>query len=379
MTPSEKYVSELCAKSFLPFWSFPNPIGKKNKELCDILVVCENTILIISVKDITVSNNNDELINYERWVKKAIHNSVDQIYGAERFLNSVDEILLKERKIKIKLPPKELRIIHRIAIAFGGNQDYPFHSKDFNYGFVHVLNEKSTYILLSELDTIIDFTNYLNSKINFIENKMILVPEEVDLLALYLQTKLDVSFEEDIIALDGQMWENYINSDHYTKWKDLTLGSYIWDLMIWQLYETHNNSKERRNEAEQAMRLINLETRENRAVLGEIMSDTIKNKVIARMIKPINKANHTYVFMPVNDEEWDAEIEGELILRCDVARYKIPNIQKVVGIAIGNDSKKRFRFNVVSIDIPKIDKDFENHVNTIINELGYFKNVKMLN
>ena len=80
--------------------------------------------------------------------------------------------------------------------------------------------------------------------------------------------------------------------------------------------------------------------------------------------------------MPVNDEEWDGEVQGELLLRCDVARYKIPSVQKVIGIAIGNDSKERFRFNVICIDIPEIDKDFENHVNTIINDLGYFKNIR---
>ena len=295
MTPSEKYVAELCEKSFLPFWSFPNPIGKKNKELCDVFVVCENTIIIISVKDITASENTDESINYERWIKKAIHNSVDQIYGAERFLSSTDEIFQKDRKTKIKLPPKESRIIHRIAIAFGGKQDYPFHSTDFKYGFVHVFNEKSTSIVLTELDTIVDFTNYLNSKIDFIEGKMISVPREIDLLALYLQTKFDISFKEDVVVLEGHIWEEYTSSDHYIKWKDFALGSYIWDMMIWQLYDIHNDSNERRSEAEQAIRLVNLETRENRVLLGEIMSDTIKNKVIARMIKPINNATiHTF-------------------------------------------------------------------------------------
>jgi len=65
MTTSEKYVSELCEKSFLPFWSYPNPIGKNNKELCDILIVCGDIIIIISVKDIKVSNHVDDIVNYE--------------------------------------------------------------------------------------------------------------------------------------------------------------------------------------------------------------------------------------------------------------------------------------------------------------------------
>lgn len=71
MTPSEKYVSELCEKSFLPFWSFPSPLGKKDKELCDVLVVCGNDIVIISIKDIKVSSHTDEIIQYERWQKKS--------------------------------------------------------------------------------------------------------------------------------------------------------------------------------------------------------------------------------------------------------------------------------------------------------------------
>lgn len=71
MTPSEKYVSKLCEKSFLPFWSFPSPLGKKRKELCDVLVVCGNDIIIISIKDIKVSEHPDETIQYERWQKKS--------------------------------------------------------------------------------------------------------------------------------------------------------------------------------------------------------------------------------------------------------------------------------------------------------------------
>lgn len=65
MTPSEKFVADLCRKSFLPFWSFPSPLGKKGKELCDILVVCESNIIIISIKDIRVTQNDDEMVQYE--------------------------------------------------------------------------------------------------------------------------------------------------------------------------------------------------------------------------------------------------------------------------------------------------------------------------
>jgi|AntRauTorckE5430_2_1112549.scaffolds.fasta_scaffold08773_2 hypothetical protein len=382
MTPSEKYVAELCEKSFLPFWSFPNPVGKKNKELCDVFVVCENTIIIISVKDITVSGNSDESVNYERWVKKAIHNSINQIYGAERFLKSTDEILLKDRKTVIKLPPKESRIIHRIAIAFGSKDEYPLPTGNFGYGYVNVFDEKSTSIIISELDTISDFTKYLIAKEQFVSNKTILISREVDFLALYLQTGLELKNVPDFIGYEENLWEIYAETKGYAKWKDDILGSYIWDFMIWDLYSFHlinNVSAQPRYEIEKSIRIINLETRINRIILGEMLSNAIKENVTARMLNPLENSNHSYVFMPVNDYEWNDDIEGELILRCDVARYENPSASEVIGIAIGNDIKKRFRFHICYIDVPEIDKDFTKHVNKIKNELGYFKNTKFTN
>ncbi len=56
MTPSEKDIEKLCRISFLPFWSFPNPIGRNGKEFCDLLVVCANTVIIISVKTLSFQN-----------------------------------------------------------------------------------------------------------------------------------------------------------------------------------------------------------------------------------------------------------------------------------------------------------------------------------
>ena len=381
MTPSEKYVAELCEKSFLPFWSFPNPIGKKNKELCDVIVICENTIIIISVKDITVSENNDEVINYERWVKKAIENSVIQIYGAERFLKTTDYILLNDRKTKIKLPPKNSRIIHRIAIAFGSKEEYPLPIGDYGKGFVNVFDEKSTSIILSELDTITDFTNYLKAKETFIENKYILIPREVDFLAFYLQTGLELEHTPNVILLEEYLWENYTKSKEYEDWKNDILGSYIWDIMIWELFKNHITSEttlERRNEIEEAVRHINLEPRINRIVLGEILSKAIKEKVNARMLRPLENQNHLYVFMPLTNENWD-EKEGELLLRCNVARLENPTTHKVIGIAIGNNDKGQSCFDICFINIPELDEDFIKHAEKVKNELGYFKNPKITN
>lgn len=155
MTASERYVSLLCEKSFFPFWSYLSPLGKKGKELCDVLVVCGNRVLIISVKDIKISNHSDVAVQYERWYKKAISASFDQLYGAERYLSTVDEIILSDRKTIVKLPQKNKRRIYRLAIAFGGDINYPIESGCFGGGFIHVFDEESTFTVINELDTVL--------------------------------------------------------------------------------------------------------------------------------------------------------------------------------------------------------------------------------
>jgi hypothetical protein len=376
MTPSEKYVSELCEKSFLPFWSFPNPIGKKDKELCDVLVVCGNTIIIISVKDIALSTHTDKSIVYERWVKKAIHDSVTQIYGAERYLSSVDEVFLKNKKTKIKLPAKETRVIYRIAIAFGSSTDFPLPTGNFGKGFVSVFDEDSTYTILKELDTITDFTNYLIAKENFISDKRILIPNEVDFLAFYLQTGLEIDFPIDTIISSNNLWDEYIKTDEYSEWQTNIMVSYIWDSMISQIHKFHVNNtltEDKRHEIEEAIRTINLEPRINRIELGKILEDAIKKKVNARMLRPLLNSNHSYVLMPLTDKNWE-EKEGELELRCMVARHENPSAEKVIGISIGNNSKGESCFDICTIIIPEMSDEFVKKVYEIKKELGYFKN-----
>jgi len=375
MTPSERYVAELCDKSFLPFWSFPNPIGKKNKELCDVFVVCENHIIIISVKDISVSENKDESVQYERWVKKAIYSSSDQIYGAERFLESVNDVFSKDNKTKIRLPEKNKRIIHRIAIAFGSKDNFPLPTGDFGKGFVHVFDEKSTFTVLSELDTITDFTNYLVAKEGFIADKRILIPTESDFLAFYLQTGLEIDVPADTIASQEGLWESYVNSKEYAKWrKDIEI-SYVWDRMILRLYNYHVSpdiTEERRFELEEAVRQINLEPRINRIELGSVLENAKERKVSARMLRPLEGCNHTYVLIPLTDKNWEGK-ESELKLRCIVARAENPNTEKIIGISIGSNSKGENHFDICYLYIPQLNEDFIKHSKEIQDEFGYFK------
>jgi hypothetical protein len=379
MTPSEAFVSELCKKSFLPFWSFSSPLRKKEKELCDVLIVCGNDIVIISVKDIKISGHPDEMVQYERWQKKAIRESIDQIYGAERFMNSVNEITLTDKVTKIQLPAQNVRHVYRIAVAFGGENRFPLETGQFGQGFVHVFDEESTFTVLDELDTVTDFINYLKAKENFLAGKRILVPKEVDFLALYINTELIFDFEPDFVSLDDDLWADYSISPEYRKWRKDIKESYVWDYFVKQLFAIHideGNTDANRTDLEKATRVIALETRMNRMELGVVLNNALRNKVKARIVTPFANSDHSYVIMPLSKKNWK-EKEKELQLRCLVARYLYPQGQKVVGIAIGSEDGKQYLFDIAYFNIPEMTADMKEKAMHIRDVLGYFKNPQM--
>ena len=77
---AEAVVHELAYRSFLREWCYPNPRDKGGKEICDLLVNYDGTILIVSVKNVAYSGN------FDRYQRKAFEESTKQILGAERRL-----------------------------------------------------------------------------------------------------------------------------------------------------------------------------------------------------------------------------------------------------------------------------------------------------
>jgi hypothetical protein len=94
VTPAERYLQRLCDRSFLSLWSYPGVFrdqkadGKKGdgKELCDLLVVCGDDILIFSDKSCKFPDSGDIQLDWCRWFKKAVMESAKQVWGAERWL-----------------------------------------------------------------------------------------------------------------------------------------------------------------------------------------------------------------------------------------------------------------------------------------------------
>jgi hypothetical protein len=105
MNEAELLAYRLCRKSFLSLWSYMNPRQKPSgKELCDVIVVCQPDILIVSVKHASLPKNGTAETNVARWKRRAIDASVAQRYGAERILKKLTHIVRNDSSLGVALP-----------------------------------------------------------------------------------------------------------------------------------------------------------------------------------------------------------------------------------------------------------------------------------
>ena len=106
LTPSEQLVYDLCEKSFLSLWSYanprkPNPKQPKGKELCDVLAVFGRHVILFSVKDVSAKTHADPQIAGERWIRRAVEESVDQLHGARRTLARMEHVIKEDGSVKL--------------------------------------------------------------------------------------------------------------------------------------------------------------------------------------------------------------------------------------------------------------------------------------
>ena len=280
-TASERYLARLARKAFLSLWSYPNVYtdegrakGKGDgKELCDLLVVFGNHVLIFSDKACAFPDHPDIKVAWGRWYKSAVHKSVRQLVGAEKFLRAnPDRIFLDKAcsaPFPIPLPDPTSARIHRIAVTRGSNAaaheywdkqssgslmidtcvegltehlEVPFTIgwPDSRERFVHVLDEMTLDVLLEELDTLPDLITYLEAKERFLTSApFISVAGEEELVARYQVTMKDNKHvlpelpdgTDGVAVLEGD-WEYYCASQERAARREADKGSYMWDELI---------------------------------------------------------------------------------------------------------------------------------------------------
>ena len=270
-------------------WSYPSPYRDQRKsgsgdgkEICDLLVVCGNQIIIFSEKTIPWPGGELE-IAWSRWIKRAVRNAAKQAKGAERWITNYPDRIFLDRKcttpFPIDLPQPEDRIIHRVVVASGATEacrdnlpdssgslvirpaikseahwsldsgtidPFAIGDLDPSGSFVHVIDAAALDVIMGELDTVRDFTDYLDKRATFIRSGRLQEARgEENLLAYYairINDDGDHDFvpanEHDQIIIDRSHYKNFTKNPQYIGKKKADEISYLWDMLI-EAFTTH--------------------------------------------------------------------------------------------------------------------------------------------
>lgn len=410
-TPSERFLANLAEKTFLNLWSYPNVFKVKNKgqELCDLLVVFHNHIIIFSDKSNLFDDEKGMEVGWRRWVEKSIIKSSNQIYQAERWIKEHPKRLSLDaknhEKFPFELPNNEDMIIHRVAVtSFSGDKlkkhigdtgafiidpsiigeeehlNTPFTIGQINKdkGFVHIMNETSLEVLMTELDTISDFTTYLLEKEKFIlSGKLYKAYSEEDLLTAYLENiddKEKHSFNYDNgnlkIEIEKNIWLNHKNNIRYLFKNIEDEKSYIWDSLIDRLTNEMlhqrliGQSLSNPLELEKALKIMASENRLNRRSLSKTFLDLFEkykslekeNLMLKRHLLFENNTSKMYVFLITNKpqsldyESYQNERKIQLLSYMISLKSKYPEVLDIVGISREASVKAPASNDIVYLD-----------------------------
>lgn len=394
VTESERFLAQLCERTFLSLWSYPGifrdqGVGKtgEGKEICDLLVVFDEHVLIFSDKHCAFPAKGDVNVGWGRWFKKSIRAAADQLWGAERWIRDYPDRLFLDRACKqrfpVPLPPPNDAVFHLIVVAHGSQeraqkviggagslilesslkgQDHlakPFTVGDLDERrtFVHVFDDVSLPIVLSTVDTIADFVRYLQKKAAFVRSPVeVLARSEADLLALYLKTTdragehdFPSSQDAEFVVVDEGHWDDFESRPERIAQRRANQVSYSWDALIQEfahhtLAGTHDFAVPPTFETSNTiLKFLAREPRTRRRMLAgallEALHDSNDHERRTRYILPSRSGDPFYVFLflPVlgsrSREEYRQTRLKVLQACCLVVRLKHPEAQDIVGIA----------------------------------------------
>lgn len=381
---TEALVLDVCQRSFLSLWCHGNPRAADQKELCDLLVVCGPHIVIVSVKEIQLKATADPADGLARWERKAVDASVRQIYGAERALAGMTEVIRHDGTPGLALPPSGLRNIHRLAVAFGDKGEVAIKSGDFDKGFVHVMSEPSFRDVLAELDTISDFVAYLAAKEAFSGRcRMICEGSESNVLGWYLTHERTFPENADVMLFDDTIWAGLQKEPAFKRRKEADRDSYVWDRLIDGLAAPSAKSVEgpgpTLNELEFALRRMALETRFHRRVLGrgvgEFLTAARARQLASRILAAPSGVIYVLVYFPASarPEDRRAEVTG----RCFIARQRLGQGAVAVGVGLSDHVQGvGSASDLIYLDFSKWSEADERAANDLKAKASFFANAR---
>lgn len=425
-TDSERALTRLARKAFLSLWSYSNVFtdeGRANragdgKELCDLLVVFGNDVLLFSDKDCEYHSGIDVKIAWPRWYKRAIEKSAKQLSGAEKFARTFPKRVFLDKQcqtpLPVPLPDAAVARYFLIAVTRGAHlaarqffgkgssgsvmlnsdiQGKEHYDTPFHVGFplqsrrfVHVLDEMTVDLLLEELDTVPDLVNYLACKEAFISKPGVFVsiPGEEEILARYMTTMRDeqhalpeIPDAINYVALPEGDWETYASSPQRAAKQEADKVSYLWDSLIEHQSKfiragtaiTVTDLLPKEVEHERIVRAMAQQNRLARRQCGTdllyVLSRDEPQGVFTRIHMNGSPPKRAFVFLAAKRRadmsyEQYREIRMQyLIVYSHAIKGDMPTLQEVIGISAEpiSEGESSYEFIYVDHSTPMSDKE----------------------
>ena len=405
VTASERFLLQRARSTFLSLWSYPNVYtdrartGKGDgKELCDLLVVFGHDVLLFSDKRIEFDSEADLGVAWGRWYRKAVQQSAVQLRGAARWLRQYPNRVFIDRgctePLPLAIPEHVVRRVHLIVVARGLGNAPELHwshwskwgggssnsllidsrlqgdahvKAPFQIGWplgrdhcVHVLDDVTLDILLSELDTARDFISYLRAKEAWLSQSGcdFVIPGEEDLLAEYL-VHIDPQSQKHyfpalpegavFIAKEGS-WAQLKKSRAYSRRRRANKVSYLWDGLI-EFQAAHVIAgtadalmdEPRVEVQEKILRAMAEEPRIVRRTLGAAVRRVHSAggpgvRVLRTVASPAGARAYVVMSLGPPDGLLSEDYKGwrryYLALACDGAKLHFPKLRQIVGVAL---------------------------------------------
>lgn len=411
LTASEKILAELCDASFLRLWSYPNLFKKPGKELCDLLVVFGDDVIIFSDKSCAFPKNGNLTLDWVRWYRRSITDSVHQLAQAERWLRSYpDRVFLDATcttKLPLELPSSSSMRIHHVCIALGATERaeeetgrralkistckreerFAIGKIQEANGWVHVFDETNLPLLLRELSTSTDFLEYLRNKEDLFNTGHFGYAEsELDLLAYFLWNGRKFPIPAERFKLDPGLWKKVEADAQFLAGREENKISHFWDRLV-EYFTDHylNETLETGNDIpiqdyERAIRTMAAESRFQRRVLTKAIlerAELAKNGYVGSILPSLRPETHYVLLIGPGDEGKDhasyrkARSE-QLYARCIASKAAQPTTRFIVGLGLDASGVKGSSEDLIFLDTTDWTEQRLAEAEKLRQELGYF-------
>lgn len=362
----EKLVNDLALKTFLTDWCYLNPTLPSGKELCDLLVLYDEVAVIWQTKDLKLDKGG-------RYRNREVNKNLRQLSGARRQLFALKTAVELEnpRRGKELFEATGIKEIYLISVLLGeGEEAFSFIEHIKNYA-VHVFTRDFTQLILSELDTVYDFTNYLRAKETLIRGnkQLIILGGEEELLAFYLMNNrgFDRLKEATHVMIDQGSWGKLRNSQGYREKKRQDRISYGWDGIINRVHEASP-------EYEVVARELARPNRFERRCLSKAYFDVY---ILANNDKTHNLFRRTFALKGVtycllfaDDTKPRDYRKGMLTWMCYIARGTYKSNRKVIGIATEKEASPACSYDFALLDMPEWTEQNQREMEKVQQETG---------